>query len=134
MIQGATVKTQYWLLKEEGDIGVLQFCGFLILECPESHLMIAGKHVLDMLVEWIQNNFINVRHLDVCIVQVWKTMALMPPPLVTYNMENWTRIVCSKPNLTLTYWESREKYRTQHDSMYKNRTGNKCDNRRKNII
>lgn len=98
----------------------------------ESHLIIEGKHVLkDRLVEWIPNNFISTRPLDVHVVQVPRTVALMPPQLVTRNMGNRTRTVWSKPNLTLTYWESREKYRTHDDGMCKNRTGNEHDNRTK---
>lgn len=64
--------------------------------------MIEGKHVpKDYLVEWNQNIFITARTLAKSMVQ---GPGLLPPQPAMYNMGNWTRTVCSKPNLTLTYW------------------------------
>ena len=47
---------------------------------------------------------ITARPLDIPMVQVSMTMALMPPQSVMCNMGKWTMIVCFNLNLTLTYW------------------------------
>lgn len=67
--------------------------------------MIEGKCVpKDVLVERNQNVLLIARPLDIPVVQVPMTMALMPPQPVKYSMGNWAVIVYSKPNLTLTCW------------------------------
>lgn len=75
------------------------------LQATESPLTLQRKHISKtMLVEWKQNTIIILRSLAIAMVQVPTTMALMPPHSVIYSMGNSTMIVCSKPNLTLTYY------------------------------
>ena len=64
--------------------------------------MIEGKHVhKDMFVEWNQNTVITARPLDIPVVQVPMTMALMPHQPVIYNMGNWIMMTSSKPRFIL---------------------------------
>lgn len=58
-------------------------------------------------------------------------MGLMTPPQILYNMGNWTRIMCTKPNSTLTY---RSQRKNKEHRMCKTITGNESHYRKNKML